>query len=142
MSPYPGNVEAGKSCAWSSCFLSKNRPFCDGSRKGSGFSPTMFEADKTETVCFCGCKHSQTGARDGSHESPWTVAACGMIGSAEGARPDPGSFPGASRPRLRVRPRRSQRLSRPFPLLRFIKVSLPDLRQFSSFAAPFRSFAT
>lgn len=69
-SPYPVNVEAGKSYAWCSCGLSKNQPFCDGSHKGTGFSPTMFKADKTETVYFCGCKHSQTGALcDGSHKT-------------------------------------------------------------------------
>lgn len=69
-SPYPVNVEAGKSYAWCSCGLGKKQPLCDGSHKGTGFAPTMFKADKTETVYFCGCKHSQTGALcDGSHKS-------------------------------------------------------------------------
>ncbi|MCX6942188.1 MAG: CDGSH iron-sulfur domain-containing protein [Verrucomicrobia bacterium] len=68
--PCPVNVEAGKTYAWCSCGLSKNQPFCDGSHKGTGFSPTMYTAEKTGTVYFCGCKHSKTGATcDGSHKA-------------------------------------------------------------------------
>ena len=55
-SPYPVDVEAGKSYYWCSCGKSQNQPFCDGSHKGSEFSPVAFTAEKTETKYFCGCK--------------------------------------------------------------------------------------
>ena len=67
--PYPVNVEAGKTYAWCACGNSKGQPFCDGSHKGTGISPTMFKAPTTGTVYFCGCKHSKAGATcDGSHK--------------------------------------------------------------------------
>jgi len=65
----PVDVEAGKTYYWCSCGLSKQQPFCDGSHKGTAFSPLPFTAEKSGTVYFCGCKHSKTGALcDGSHK--------------------------------------------------------------------------
>ena len=67
-SPYPVQVEAGKSYHWCACGHSANQPFCDGSHKGTGMTPVKFEATETKTVYLCGCKH--TGNRpfcDGSH---------------------------------------------------------------------------
>jgi CDGSH-type Zn-finger protein len=55
-SPYPVEVEAGESYYWCSCGKSQKQPFCDGSHKGSEFSPVAFTAEKTETKYFCGCK--------------------------------------------------------------------------------------
>ena len=67
-SPYPVEVEAGKSYYWCSCGRSNGQPFCDGSHKGSGFTPVKFEATETKTVYFCGCKHSANPVLcDGSH---------------------------------------------------------------------------
>ncbi|MCB1774387.1 MAG: CDGSH iron-sulfur domain-containing protein, partial [Gammaproteobacteria bacterium] len=44
------------------------QPFCDGSHAGSSFAPTPYQAEKSGTAYFCGCKHS-AGAPlcDGSH---------------------------------------------------------------------------
>jgi len=68
--PYPVSVETGKTYFWCSCGNSTNQPFCDGSHKGSEFSPTRYTAEKDATVYFCGCKHSQNGALcDGSHKA-------------------------------------------------------------------------
>ncbi|MBI5921712.1 MAG: CDGSH iron-sulfur domain-containing protein [Betaproteobacteria bacterium] len=68
-SPYAVAVEAGKSYWWCACGKSKNQPFCDGTHKGSVFTPVEYKADKTGTVHFCGCKHSGSGALcDGSHK--------------------------------------------------------------------------
>ena len=67
-SPYPVEVEAGKSYFWCACGLSANQPFCDGSHKGSGFTPVKFDAAETKTVYFCGCKHTANPPFcDGSH---------------------------------------------------------------------------
>jgi CDGSH-type Zn-finger protein len=69
-SPYPVAVEAGKSYYWCACGKSAGQPFCDGSHKGSEFTPVKYEATETKTVYFCGCKHSKTGALcDGSHKA-------------------------------------------------------------------------
>jgi len=67
-SPYAVDVEAGKSYYWCACGQSKNQPFCDGSHKGSSFTPVNWDATESKTVYFCGCKHSGKGALcDGSH---------------------------------------------------------------------------
>jgi len=39
---------------------SKNQPFCDGSHKGSEFSPCQFTLSETQKAWLCGCK--QTGS--------------------------------------------------------------------------------
>jgi CDGSH-type Zn-finger protein len=68
--PYAVAVEAGKSYYWCACGQSKSQPFCDGSRKGSDFTPVKHEAKSSSTVYFCGCKQSKNGALcDGSHKA-------------------------------------------------------------------------
>jgi CDGSH iron-sulfur domain-containing protein 3 len=67
--PYAVNVEAGKAYWWCACGQSKNQPFCDGSHKGSEFTPMEFKATKDETVWMCGCKHSANKPLcDGTHK--------------------------------------------------------------------------
>ena len=69
-SPLPVTVEAGKSYWWCSCGKSQSQPFCDGSHKGSDFTPVEYKAEKDGTVYFCGCKHSKNGVLcDGSHSA-------------------------------------------------------------------------
>lgn len=69
-SPYVVEVESGKSYWWCSCGMSKAQPFCDGSHKGSEFSPVEFKANQDEKVWFCGCKQSQNGVLcDGRHKN-------------------------------------------------------------------------
>ena len=68
-SPFAIEVEAGKSYWWCSCGKSATQPFCDGSHKGSDFSPVEYKADKAEAAYFCGCKHSANGVMcDGTHK--------------------------------------------------------------------------
>jgi len=68
-SPYAVEVEEGKSYWFCSCGKSATQPFCDGSHKGSEFTPKEYKAEKAETVYFCGCKHSSNGITcDGSHQ--------------------------------------------------------------------------
>jgi CDGSH-type Zn-finger protein len=66
--PYPVEVEAGKSYWWCSCGKSKKQPFCDGSHAGSEFSPVKLDATEKKTLYFCGCKATQKPPFcDGSH---------------------------------------------------------------------------
>lgn len=66
--PYVVDVEAG-SYYWCSCGRSTNQPFCDGSHKGTEFTPTKVVVTESKKVGFCGCKHSAKGALcDGSHK--------------------------------------------------------------------------
>jgi CDGSH iron-sulfur domain-containing protein 3 len=67
-SPYPVEVEASKPYYWCACGRSAAQPFCDGSHKGTDFTPVKFEATESKTVYFCGCKHSANKPFcDGSH---------------------------------------------------------------------------
>ncbi len=68
--PYMVSVEAGKSYWWCACGRSKRQPFCDGSHKGTAFSPLEYRAETADEVWFCGCKRS--GGKpccDGTHET-------------------------------------------------------------------------
>jgi CDGSH-type Zn-finger protein len=68
--PYAAEVQSGKSYWWCACGMSKTQPYCDGSHKGSEFSPLEYVAPEDGTVYFCGCKRSGNGALcDGSHKS-------------------------------------------------------------------------
>lgn len=67
--PYAVEVEAGKNYFWCSCGKSNKQPFCDGSHKGSEFTPVKYAAENSKKVFFCGCK--STGNQpicDGSHK--------------------------------------------------------------------------
>jgi CDGSH iron-sulfur domain-containing protein 3 len=67
---YKIEVEAGKAYWWCACGKSSSQPFCDGSHKGTGFSPTKFDAEESGIVSFCGCKGSGKAPRcDGSHKN-------------------------------------------------------------------------
>ncbi|MBI3441254.1 MAG: CDGSH iron-sulfur domain-containing protein [Proteobacteria bacterium] len=66
--PKAVEVEAGKTYSWCACGKSAKQPFCDGSHKGSEFTPMKYTAEKTGTAYFCMCKHSGTQPLcDGSH---------------------------------------------------------------------------
>jgi CDGSH-type Zn-finger protein len=66
-SPFVRKVEPG-SYWWCACGRSKSQPFCDGSHKGTNFTPKKVDLTEAKTVAWCGCKHSKNGAFcDGSH---------------------------------------------------------------------------
>jgi len=66
--PIEVQVESGKTYWWCACGLSRKQPFCDGSHKGTPFSPVEYRAIATEPKWFCGCKQTQTRPFcDGSH---------------------------------------------------------------------------
>lgn len=65
--PFVQKVEPG-TYYWCSCGASKGQPFCDGSHKGTGFSPVKVEVTEPKTIAWCGCKHTHTQPGcDGSH---------------------------------------------------------------------------
>ncbi len=66
--PFPVDVVAGKKYFWCACGRSAKQPFCDGSHKGTEFSPEQYVAEESRTVFFCGCKHSASKpVCDGTH---------------------------------------------------------------------------
>lgn len=66
--PFAVELEAGKNYHWCTCGKSANQPYCDGSHKGSEFTPLSFTPEKTGTAHLCGCKHTKNPPYcDGSH---------------------------------------------------------------------------
>jgi len=66
-SPFVSKVSPGPYW-WCACGGSKTQPFCDGSHKGTGFTPIKMEITEEKTVAWCGCKHSKNAPFcDGSH---------------------------------------------------------------------------
>jgi CDGSH-type Zn-finger protein len=66
-SPFVIKTEC-KNYAWCACGQSQNQPFCDGSHKGTEFSPIVLKIDEEKNVAWCGCK--QSGNKpfcDGTH---------------------------------------------------------------------------
>ena len=55
---------------WCACGKSQDQPFCDGSHKGTKFSPVKKKIENPRTVSWCGCKISDDQPFcDGSHNS-------------------------------------------------------------------------
>ncbi len=66
--PIETEVEEGKTYFWCACGRSGNQPFCDGSHKGTEFTPIQYAAAKSEKVFFCCCKNSANAPLcDGTH---------------------------------------------------------------------------
>ena len=61
-------VEEGKSYFWCTCGKSSKQPFCDGSHKGTEFTPLAYKAEESKKVFFCTCKQTDDKPLcDGSH---------------------------------------------------------------------------
>ena len=61
-------VEEGKSYFWCTCGKSSKQPFCDGSHKGTEFTPLTYKAEESKKVFFCTCKQTDDQPLcDGSH---------------------------------------------------------------------------
>ncbi len=67
--PYVVTLEGGKTYWWCACGRSKNQPFCDGSHKGTSFTPVKIQVESQQKVALCGCKHTKNPPYcDGSHK--------------------------------------------------------------------------
>jgi CDGSH-type Zn-finger protein len=67
--PIAVEVEAGKNYFWCVCGQSSKQPFCDGSHKGSEFSPVKWECTEDTRKYFCACKQTDNQPFcDGSHK--------------------------------------------------------------------------
>lgn len=66
----PANVtlESG-TYFWCACGRSSNQPFCDGSHRGSEFSPVLFKLTEKQEVWLCRCKQTKNPPFcDGTHK--------------------------------------------------------------------------
>jgi CDGSH-type Zn-finger protein len=67
--PIGVDVEAGNTYWWCTCGRSAKQPFCDGSHKGTDFTPMAYEAAESKQLWFCACKHTKHAPLcDGAHK--------------------------------------------------------------------------
>ena len=57
--PYAVECEA-KTYFWCACGKSTNQPFCDGSHKGTEFTPVAFKAEDSKKMYFAAAKKQRT----------------------------------------------------------------------------------
>ena len=66
-SPYVLTSEK-KKYVWCACGKSEKQPFCDGSHKGTDFSPIIVDNKKEGNIAWCGCKATGNSPYcDGTH---------------------------------------------------------------------------
>ena len=79
------DVVEGKSYFWCSCGKSSKQPFCDGSHKGTEFTPLAYKADQSKKVFFCTCKKTNDPPMcDGSHNIKQFMSTKAIIFDAYG----------------------------------------------------------
>ncbi|MDP6954045.1 MAG: glutamate synthase-related protein, partial [Alphaproteobacteria bacterium] len=61
-------LEAGETYTWCRCGRSQSQPFCDGSHRGTSFTPLAFTADESGDAFLCQCKRTGNAPYcDGTH---------------------------------------------------------------------------
>ncbi|MFC7091527.1 CDGSH iron-sulfur domain-containing protein [Halomonas salifodinae] len=67
--PRKVELEKGKAYDFCVCGRSRNQPFCDGSHRGTGFTPQRFVAEEDGAAFLCRCKHTGNAPFcDGTHK--------------------------------------------------------------------------
>lgn len=67
--PKAVNLKQDEEYYFCTCGRSGRQPFCDGSHKGTSFTPAPFTAEKDEEAYLCACKHSANSPFcDGTHK--------------------------------------------------------------------------
>ena len=65
---------------WCACGRSQTQPFCDGSHRGSSFTPVAFTLSEKKKVALCLCKRTKNAPFcDGTHKK---IVADAPAGSA------------------------------------------------------------
>lgn len=91
--PLATELEKGTEYYFCTCGRSKSQPFCDGSHKGTSFTPKAFVAEETATAYLCACKHTSNAPFcDGTHKQ-FTADAVGKEGP--GVQAEKNSLPQA-----------------------------------------------
>ena len=86
--PVKVDLEAGETYHWCSCGKSASQPFCDGSHRGTSFTPHAFTAEDSGEAYLCLCKHTKNAPFcDGSHTK------LPQDGAEETAAPTPSNGP-------------------------------------------------
>jgi len=86
--PIGVELKKGEDYYFCACGRSANQPFCDGSHKGTGFTPKHFQADDDATAYLCQCKHTSNAPFcDGTHKK-FTAAQVGKEGPGVQAKAD------------------------------------------------------
>ncbi|MEZ5327937.1 MAG: glutamate synthase-related protein [Verrucomicrobiales bacterium] len=66
--PIPVDLKAGEEYYFCTCGKSANQPFCDGSHKGTSFTPKPFTAEADGEAYLCRCKNTANAPFcDGTH---------------------------------------------------------------------------
>ena len=67
--PKAVELKKGDDYYFCTCGRSSNQPFCDGSHKGTAYTPKAFQADDDGTAYLCACKHTNNAPFcDGTHK--------------------------------------------------------------------------
>lgn len=56
--PIEVSLEPGKTYWWCACGRSKSQPFCDGSHRGTDFTPVKYQVSQGGRKWFCVCKQT------------------------------------------------------------------------------------
>ncbi len=91
--PQAVQLVAGTEYHWCACGRSKNQPHCDGSHRGTSFSPLAFTAEETGEAHLCMCKYTNNPPYcDGSHarlDAAGKAKAETTAGTDSGGMPEP-----------------------------------------------------